>query len=61
MLILQGDRALSSFRIQSLIARAQADGIQIKGLTCTYLFFVMGEVRDSKKLQELPKQSEEGT
>ena len=48
MLILQGGRALSSFRIQALVSTAQAAGIQIRGLTCTYLFFVMGEIRDSK-------------
>ncbi len=53
MLILQGGRALSSFRIQSLVASAQAAGIQIKGLTCTSLFFVMGQIRDSKKLRQL--------
>ena len=53
MLILQGGRALSSFRIQSLVASAQAAGIQIKGLTCTSLFFVMGQICDSKKLRQL--------
>ena len=53
MLILQGGRALSSFRIQSLIASAQSAGIQIKDLTCTYLFFVMGEICDPAKLKQL--------
>jgi len=43
MLILQGGQALSSFRIQSLISRANAAGIALKNLTCTYLFFVTGE------------------
>ena len=47
MLILQGGEALSSFRIQSLINRAQALGIHIEDLICTYLFFVMGDARDA--------------
>ena len=53
MLILQGGDALSSFRIQSLITRARAIGIDIHDLTCTYLFFVMGEIRDANKLEQL--------
>ena len=53
MLILQGGEALSSFRIQSLINRAQALGIHIEDLICTYLFFVMGDARDADKLAKL--------
>lgn len=53
MLILQGGQALSSFRIQSLISRANAAGIALENLTCTYLFFVTGEVHDSAKLEQL--------
>ena len=53
MLILQGGQALSSFRIQSLISRANAAGIALENLTCTYLFFVTGVVHDSAKLEQL--------
>ena len=53
MLILQGGRALSSFRIQSLVDRGSGRWNQIRGLTCTYLFFVIGEIRDSEKLKQL--------
>ena len=53
MLILQGGHALSPFRIQSLINRAKAVGIDIQDLVCTYLFFVIGEVRDADKLKQL--------
>ncbi len=53
MLILQGGHALSSFRIQSLITRAKAVGLDVKDLTCTYVFFVMGDAQDTKKLEQL--------
>ena len=53
MLILQGGEALSSFRIQSLINRAQAIGIHIEDLICTFLFFVMGDARDADKLAKM--------
>ena len=53
MLILQGGHALSSFRIQSLITRAQALGINIQDLTCTYIFFVMGDAQDTDTLEQL--------
>ena len=53
MLILQGGQALSSFRIQSLISRANAAGIALENLTCTYLFFITGVVHDSAKLEQL--------
>ena len=55
MLILQGGRALSPFRIQSLINRAKAVGIDVQDLVCTYLFFVIGEVRDADKLKPMIK------
>ena len=53
MLILQGGQALSSFRIQSLISRANAAGIALENLTCTYLFFATGVVHDSAKLEQV--------
>jgi len=53
MLILQGGDALSSFRIQSLITRAKAIGLNVQDLTCTYVFFVMGDAQDTKKLEQL--------
>ena len=42
MLILQGGRALSSFRIQSLVASAQAAGIQIRGIDLYLLILRYG-------------------
>ena len=53
MLILQGGCPLSFFRIQGLVKRAHSIGLEIANVKFTYLYFILGDVQETEKLQRL--------